>query len=127
MSQARQVNQAGKVICLKIDWVQTVSWVKLSVIAALLLNSCLLPNQGDQIGRIFAHWAIFFGQFLIGITGGVRIFGQLFSPRKKLCARFDKKPAWTTFWAIFFTKSSGHPAPNFECLKAPSIEDKVKA
>jgi hypothetical protein len=39
-------------------------------------------SQGDQIGRIFAHWAIaFFGQFL-KITQAAHMFGLPFSPVK---------------------------------------------
>jgi hypothetical protein len=69
-------------------------------------------NQGDQIGRMFVHWAIVFvGQFF-QITEGAQMHAQLFSPRKKPCINFEKKLFWATFWAIFFTSSSGRPAAN---------------
>jgi hypothetical protein len=61
----------------------------------------MLPSpQGDQIGRIFAHWAIvFFGQ-LLKITEVAQIFDALLfkGERYKLILR---KTGWATFWAIF--------------------------
>jgi hypothetical protein len=42
-------------------------------------------SQGDQIGRIFANWAIvFFGQFSLKIAGFAQLWGYYF-PREKVC------------------------------------------
>jgi hypothetical protein len=57
-------------------------------------------NQGDQIGRIFAHWAlVVFGQLFENYRSSP-YFWAIF-PRKKLCIDFNKKWVWATFWAIF--------------------------
>jgi hypothetical protein len=46
--------------------------------------------QGDQIGRIFAHWAIgVFGQFFV-ITELALIMGNLFT-RQEFRVNFDQK------------------------------------
>jgi hypothetical protein len=50
----------------------------------------IIHDQGDQIGRISAHWSIiFFGQFFL-ITEGAQIFFATFIPRRNLCINFDK-------------------------------------
>jgi hypothetical protein len=51
---------------------------------------------------------VFFGQFLL-ITAGIRIFGLLF--QKSYVLMFTKN--WLGYiLGDFFTKASGHPAPN---------------
>jgi hypothetical protein len=45
-------------------------WVTLA--ALILFNSLETRLQGDQIGRIFAHWVIV-GQFILKITEVARI------------------------------------------------------
>jgi hypothetical protein len=66
-------------------------------------------DQGDQIGRIFAYWAIvYFGQFIENY-GSSPDFCAPFSHGN--CAKLNlEKLVLATFWAIFFTNSSGHPA-----------------
>jgi hypothetical protein len=65
-------------------------------------------DQGDQIGRIFAYWAIlFFGQFFL-TTEEAQFFGKLFSLVKNIVL-FLTKTAQATFWAMFFSNSTGHP------------------
>jgi hypothetical protein len=50
-----------------------------------------MNEQGDQIGRIFAVWAIaIFGQF----------FGYYFLGKKLHVFYFRQKKDWATFWAI---------------------------
>jgi hypothetical protein len=61
-------------------------------------------EQGDQIGRIFAYWAIiFFGIFLRKFLAYVRF------PKVSVLYLFRQKTGWATFRATFFTNSSGHP------------------
>jgi hypothetical protein len=61
-------------------------------------------EQGDQIGRSFAHWVIVYvrklGKILI-ITQVAHIFGH-FSAEKVWCSNFDKKCVGLHFWAIFY-------------------------
>jgi hypothetical protein len=67
----------------------------------------LLSGQCDQIGRIFASWAIaFFGHFLKYKSGpnfGLHFFNH------NSCLLISAKMDWARFWAIFFTNASGHP------------------
>jgi hypothetical protein len=56
------------------------------------LPASLTREQCDQIGRIFAFWAIVYFGPLIKIISAAQIFGQLFS----------------FVGYIFFTNSSGH-------------------
>jgi hypothetical protein len=58
-------------------------------------------NQGDQIGRIFANWAIVFFGIILKNSEIARISGLLVFHGKKLFAIFDKKMAWVTFMIIF--------------------------
>jgi hypothetical protein len=71
-------------------------------------NHFVADMQGDQIGRIFFHWAIVFLASLLKMTEVAQNFKLLF-PQYQLCINFDKK--WlATLWGDFFTNSSGHPA-----------------
>jgi hypothetical protein len=55
----------------------------------------LIVQQGDQIGRIFAYWAVVhIGLLFEKITQTVQTIGLLL--QCKLCTYFDKN----TFWAI---------------------------
>jgi hypothetical protein len=81
-------------------------------------------RQGDQIGRIFVHWAtVYFRHFLESYRSSAN-FGATFSKakyvhsfwrknglgyilgyfflRQKMCIHFDEKTDWATFWATFF-------------------------
>jgi hypothetical protein len=56
-------------------------------------------KQGDQIGRIFAHWVTFFSlgkRIQMWPTFLVYFFYML-----RWCFDFTKKMCWATFWAIF--------------------------
>jgi hypothetical protein len=54
-------------------------------------------QQVDQIGRIFAYWAIvFFGPANLKIPNFAKIFGPLIQ-RKKVFINFFKKMDWATF------------------------------
>jgi hypothetical protein len=56
-------------------------------------------DQGDQIGRIFAHWAIvFFGKFKNYKVG--QIFWATFY-HSKCFVLILTKMGWAKFWAIF--------------------------
>jgi hypothetical protein len=49
--------------------------------------------QGDQIGRIFAYWAIvFFGQFYEKYSSSQKV---------KVIYKFRQKMGWAKLWAIF--------------------------
>jgi hypothetical protein len=66
-------------------------------------------NQGDQIGRIFAYWAIvYFGQFYENYKRIPNFLGNFFPPQK-LCINFDKKVLGHSL-GDSFKNSSGHPA-----------------
>jgi hypothetical protein len=65
----------------------------------------IVHRQGDQIGRIFAQWAIiYFGQFL-----KITEVAHILCCKYKGCINFVQKTVWATFWAIFIETSSGHP------------------
>jgi hypothetical protein len=77
----------------------------------------LTHEQGDQIGPIFAYWAIVH-------------FGRFFNHRRspyfwytfyivKVSINFDLKNGLGNILGDFFTNKSGHPAP-------PSLGGKVK-
>jgi hypothetical protein len=64
-------------------------------------------QQGDQIGRIFAHWVIVsFGKVFL-IAEVPLIFGLLF-PLLTSCTNFEKNGLGGIL-GDFFTKTSGHP------------------
>jgi hypothetical protein len=56
--------------------------------------------QGDQIGRIFAHWASVYIEQVFCFQKEPECFAY-FLPLKKLCINFVQKMGWATFWAIF--------------------------
>jgi hypothetical protein len=61
-------------------------------------NECL--NQGDQIVRIFAHWAIvYFGQFLENYRGNTNFWSPIFYG--KSYALILTKMGRAIFWAMF--------------------------
>jgi hypothetical protein len=74
----------------------------LCIIFPFLFATILSQIQGDQIGRIFAYWAIhFFGQFFEDWNSRPKKF-----PWSKLCINFVKKyVGWATVWA---TSSQSH-------------------
>jgi hypothetical protein len=66
-------------------------------------------QQSDKIGRIFAYWAIvFFGQFSENYISSPHFLDTFL--RGYCYASILTKMHWATFWASFFTNSSGHPA-----------------
>jgi hypothetical protein len=65
-------------------------------IFTLMLNL----RQGDQIGRIFANWAIVLFRHCFKITEVAQMFGQLFSQGKMLCIKMTQI-SLAAFWAIF--------------------------
>jgi hypothetical protein len=80
-------------------------------------------RQGDQIGRIFAHWAIVvFGQFLVNYRSSPHFllpFSQLRS-----CINFNKKQVGPHF-GRFFENSSGHPVGQSDNTQDAKIVMKV--
>jgi hypothetical protein len=67
----------------------------------------LIGNQGDQIWRIFAYWAIlFFGQFYENYTRSSNLFHG-----RSYTLILTKSGLRHTF-GDFFTNSSGHPVGN---------------
>jgi hypothetical protein len=69
--------------------------------------SGILSVQDDQIGRIFAYWAIFsLGVFYVcNYRSSANYWATLRSYVLTLA-----KISWATLWALFFTNTSGHPA-----------------
>jgi hypothetical protein len=68
----------------------------------LLCRRIHSANQGDQIGRIFAHWAIvYFGRgFFSKITEEAQNFRRLFIDSIDYVLILTIM-VWATFWAIF--------------------------
>jgi hypothetical protein len=61
----------------------------------------IISFQGDQIGRIFAHWVIvYYMQFFI--TNLARIFGATFFSHTHDCALSSTKMFLATFGVIFY-------------------------
>jgi hypothetical protein len=61
----------------------------------------LTPNQGDQIGRIFAYWTIvYFGQ-LLKMTEVSLFLGLLLNSGKRHVALILTKMGLAALWAIF--------------------------
>jgi hypothetical protein len=50
------------------------------------------------------------GSFFENCKSSPYFCATYFFPRIKLYINFDRSWFWATFWAIFFTISSGHPA-----------------
>jgi hypothetical protein len=69
-------------------------------------NKVVAHDQGDQVGRMFAHCAIvFFGQFFYYIgTEGVHIFALLFCTGKSSVLIIDKNGLGNTL-GDFFSQS----------------------
>jgi hypothetical protein len=68
-------------------------------------------KQSDQLGRIFAYWAIvsLVGHFLKKLQKETKNLGLLFSTEKSyVCINFDKNGLGHIF-GDFFTNSSCHP------------------
>jgi hypothetical protein len=65
-------------------------------------RECFLTRkQGDQIGRIFAQWAIaYFGQWFENYRSSA-YFWATFFPQYQLSINFYKKIVWATFSALF--------------------------
>jgi hypothetical protein len=58
-------------------------------------------QQGDQIGRSFAIWAIvYFGQYLKNSLT-VPVFELCTFSQTKLCINSAEEMCWATFWAFF--------------------------
>jgi hypothetical protein len=66
---------------------------------------CRVTRWGEfsTIGRLFTLGAAFYENY----RSSPKIW--LLFPRIRLCINFDKI-SWATFWAIFLTRKSGHPA-----------------
>jgi hypothetical protein len=68
----------------------------------------IVSEQGDNIGRIYDHWAIVcFGQFLKSNWNNAQ-FWALFQGIDYICVNFDKKGLGYIL-GDFFTNPSGHP------------------
>jgi hypothetical protein len=60
----------------------------------------VIADQGDQIGRILANWAIvFFGQFFVNYRSRP-VLGLLFGAVKSMYVLIVTKMGRATFWAI---------------------------
>jgi hypothetical protein len=57
--------------------------------------------QSDQIGRIFASWAIVYLRHFLKITEEAHIVGLLISTVKVICILALSKMCAASFWAIF--------------------------
>jgi hypothetical protein len=74
-------------------WLLQISTPKHMYIGVPYIHS---DAQGEQIGRIFAHWVIIYFLHFFRITDTAIIFWLLW-----LCFNFDKETGWATLWAIF--------------------------
>jgi hypothetical protein len=73
--------------------------------------------QGDQIGRIFAYWAtVHFSKMFINYRRSQHSWTIILSKNYEVI--LTKKVDWATFWAIFFTNSSGRPVVNSQIFHA---------
>jgi hypothetical protein len=71
----------------------------------------MFANQGDQIGRIFAYWAIvFFGQFIENYRISANSWATFFHSISY--ALIFTKKWFGHILGNFFTHSSGHPVAN---------------
>jgi hypothetical protein len=66
-------------------------------------------SQCDQIGRLFAYWAIIYFGWILKITEIAFILGRIF-PRKKVMFIILRKEGLGYILGDFFTSQSGHPA-----------------
>jgi hypothetical protein len=66
-------------------------------------------EQGDQIGRILAYWAIVFLESFLKITKVGQSFGLLFSSDTNVLNNFLIKNGLGKISGDFFTNKSGHP------------------
>jgi hypothetical protein len=62
--------------------------------------------QGDQIGQIFANWAIVYNGKVFYITNVAKFLGTV----KVICFIILTKKCVGLHFGQFFTNSSGHPA-----------------
>jgi hypothetical protein len=64
--------------------------------------------QGDQSGRTFAHWALFFfGHFFQNFRHSTNSWATF--SKVKFMSLTLRKMGWVTFWAIFSHTHFGHP------------------
>jgi hypothetical protein len=72
-------------------------------------NQIPTHNQGDQIGRIFAYWAIvYFGA--VFLKKYIRSFRAIFSTVKFMCYIILTENGLGHILGDFLANSSGHPA-----------------
>jgi hypothetical protein len=78
------------------------------------------PEQGDQIGRIFAHWAIaFVGQFIENYRSSANSWANFFPSTS--CVLILTKNCLCYTLGDFFKNSSGHPGPKLSRLVTKKI------
>jgi hypothetical protein len=84
---------------------------------SLSVNTCgrslnnylsILIRQGDQIGRIFAHWVtVYFGQLFENYRRGSFFWATFF--HDKVFELISSKNVLGHILGDFFTRASGHP------------------
>jgi hypothetical protein len=80
------------------------------------------PEQGDQIGRIFAQWVVvFFGQLLKIYKNSPQFWSTFYQSKDDLFIFTEKM-----VWAIF-TSSSGHPGPDATWVFRRSIKEEEES
>jgi hypothetical protein len=60
-----------------------------------------MTRQGDQIGRIFAYWAVYYFWQLFDNYRRNKKIGLLFTMEQATYVLILTKKGWATFWAIF--------------------------
>jgi hypothetical protein len=76
----------------------------------------IVPRQGDQIGRIFANWAIVFIWAVFVITELAQIFWLLFTTKVVNVILFTNNELGYILGG-FFANSSGHSGPRARFIK----------
>jgi hypothetical protein len=75
-----------------------VLWSDLHSTAALITYG---REQGDQIGRIFAHWVTIYSGYIVYITEVAHILNYFFQRLMLPMYKFwQEKMGWATFWEI---------------------------
>jgi hypothetical protein len=106
------VNNAQEELCYR-GYMYIQSWKHIRSIQQEIVSDQISPlmparikseacKQGDQIGRIFAFWAVVILGSFLKITEVAQIFGYFLYDTYKLCIRFDKKWVGLHFGRFFY-------------------------
>jgi hypothetical protein len=91
-----------------------------------LIRLMAFRQQGDQIGRVFAPWAIvYFGEFLENHRSSQKLRATFFQCKNNVSI-LTKKSVGLHF-GHFFTKSPGHPVRQSQDCSAGDLGKKLKS